>query len=166
MKISAAKSFGLIEGKNQVTVTELAKKILRPKEDGEKERAIKEALAFPPVFAKLLEKFSSSGARIPDASLLSNILHREYNVPDKTSKRVAVVFISSSQFAGGSNASTYNEQPEEENETPEEGKHTGIYIEIRGNNQHKIWIREDSDWDLVESIIKTMRKKKEGLDKV
>lgn len=81
----AAIAFGLIEGGAQaasITATELASKILRPKEEGQDIAAKREAVLRPRVFGEFLRKYDNSP--FPRRDIAQNVLE-ELGVPrDKT----------------------------------------------------------------------------------
>lgn len=81
----AAIAFGLIEGGAQATsiaVTELARRILRPKEEGQDTAAKREAILLPRVFGTFLRRYD--GSPFPRPDIAQNVLE-ELGVPrDKT----------------------------------------------------------------------------------
>ncbi|HUN25022.1 MAG TPA: TIR domain-containing protein [Steroidobacteraceae bacterium] len=71
----AAIAFGLIEGGAQsasITTTDLSKRILKPKEDGEELKAKREAILKPRVFAEFLQKYDRHP--FPRSDLGQNVL--------------------------------------------------------------------------------------------
>lgn len=96
--IGAAKSFGLLEGRGTYTLSELANEYFFPTEEHQPRTALLRALRMPSVFDDLIKRFD--GRRLPSASLLTNIVHREYKVPESWASRVASLFASALRLAG------------------------------------------------------------------
>lgn len=171
MKLSAAKTFGLIEGKDNIKLTDLAKRILQPTSEQEKRDAISEAVNTPPLFNKLLNRFSGQET-LPNLDVLKNILAREYNVPPKTTYRVVSAFIRSIQYVNVMGASTSKEnvaqqesdqdEQEAETQTPyvfEKDAKDAIRIVMPGLDDAIIRIESEEDWDVVDSIIASLKRK-------
>jgi len=163
VKVTAAKSFGLIDGREAVQVTENGRKILRPISDDERQMALKEALLTPPLYNKLISRYANGS--LPDKEILKNILVREYGVPDKSVVQIVGNFIRSVEF--------YNQQygtpleaasratPEEPTAlaTVESADGNAIRIFMPGLDDALIRIETEEDWEVVESIIKSMKRK-------
>lgn len=94
-KLASAKSFGLIEGRTNFSLTEIAKRYYFPTDESDRQNALLDFLAYPPAFQKLIERFD--GSRLPPADILGNILHRELGVPQSWKDRVAGFFIRTAQ---------------------------------------------------------------------
>jgi hypothetical protein len=60
--------------------------------------ALLDAFASPSSFSDLLKRFD--GDKLPTREILSNILHRDFGVPESWKDRVASLFSSSAQFIG------------------------------------------------------------------
>lgn len=97
-RIAALKHFGLIEKKgNQIEFTELAMKILVPKDEAEKKEAIIQSFLTPELFKKL---YDSTSKDIPiKKEDLANIAVREYGVTFRAKQRFISSFINSAEFA-------------------------------------------------------------------
>lgn len=89
--------FGLLERQgNSYRRSELAKRIMYPLDDVEKNTAIIEALRRPRLYEKLLDRFNGQG--LP--SMLPNILTREYTIVEGTAPKAAQFFRDSCEFTG------------------------------------------------------------------
>ncbi|MGO8836688.1 MAG: hypothetical protein ACLQAH_11975 [Limisphaerales bacterium] len=96
-KLASAKSFGLIEGRTDFSLTETAKRYYFPTDESDRQNAVLDFLESPVAFRILVERFD--GSKLPTQEILSNILHREAGVPQSWKDRVAGIFIRSAQFA-------------------------------------------------------------------
>jgi hypothetical protein len=94
-KLASAKSFGLIEGRTNFSLTEIAKRYYFPTDESDRQNALLDFLSYPPAFKKLIERFD--GSKLPPADIIGNILHRELGVPQSWKDRVAGFFIRSAQ---------------------------------------------------------------------
>jgi hypothetical protein len=97
-RISSAKVFGLVEGRGEYELSELAKRFYFPTSDSGKSSALLEIFATPPSFKEILRRFD--GDKLPSREILGNILHREAGIPESWKDRVAAFFNSSAQFVG------------------------------------------------------------------
>jgi hypothetical protein len=97
-RISAARSFGLIVGRSDYTLTDIAKRIFFPINETDKSHAMLAALASPPTFGKIIARFD--GDKLPKKEIVANVLHREYGLPESWKDRVATFFINSVQAVG------------------------------------------------------------------
>ncbi|MFG1286827.1 TIR domain-containing protein [Xanthobacter versatilis] len=82
----AAIAFGLVEGGAQaasISVTDLAKRILRPKSEGEDSKAKREAVLKPRVFNEFLTQYD--GNQLPRIDIAVNVLEEKGVPRDKTS---------------------------------------------------------------------------------
>jgi hypothetical protein len=96
-KLASAKSFGMIEGRTNFSLTEPAKRYYFPTDEAGKQNALLDFLEYPPAFKKLIERFD--GSKLPTTEIIGNILHRECGVPQSWKDRVAGFFIKSAQYA-------------------------------------------------------------------
>lgn len=96
--IAALVHYGLLDRKKDTyALSELAKRIVLPKIDGDRETAIKEALIEPALFRELIQQYE--GAELP--GLLSNILTTpQYGINPRVKDDAAEVFKSSLAYAG------------------------------------------------------------------
>lgn len=96
-KLASAKSYGLIEGRSDFSLTESANRYYFPT-TGETDRknALLDFLEYPPAFKKLIERFD--GSKLPPTDIIGNILHTELDVPESWKDRVAVFFVKSAEF--------------------------------------------------------------------
>jgi hypothetical protein len=97
-RIISAKCFGLLEGRSDYALTELAKHYYFPTSDSDKSQALLECFATPTAFGELIRRFD--GDRLPKREILGNILHRELRVPESWKERAAAFFSNSAQFVG------------------------------------------------------------------
>ena len=97
-RVATAKAFGLIEGRGNYQLTDLAKQYFFPTEDGQKERAYSSFLNMPGVFAELIKKFD--GQKLPASNLIANIVQRELGVSVSWKDRVTSNFLKSAQAVG------------------------------------------------------------------
>ena len=97
--VRSAKYFGLVEQEGDISVnTELAKSICMPISNEEKIQSIQNAFLSCELYSCLLDRFK--GARVPEESTLSNIVHREFEVSATGKNVLAKNFITSLKFAG------------------------------------------------------------------
>lgn len=96
-KLASAKSFGLIDGRTEFSLTENAKRYYFPTDESDKQNALLDFLESPAAFKTLVERFD--GSKLPSQEIISNILHREAGVPPSWKDRVAGIFIRSVQYA-------------------------------------------------------------------
>lgn len=93
-------AFGLIEGGAQaatISITDLARKILRPKEEGEDLLAKREAVLQPRVFGEFLRKYD--GSPFPRADIAQNVLE-ELGVPREKTEGVLEQIDASARSVG------------------------------------------------------------------
>lgn len=91
--ISAARCFGLIEGRIAFVLTDLAKQYYFPTDEFQRRRAELELIASPPAYRKLLQRFD--GNKLPNTDMLANLLLREMEVPESWKVRIASMFLNS-----------------------------------------------------------------------
>lgn len=97
-RISAARCFGIIEGKSAFVLTDAAKRYYFPTTESERSRAIFDFLESPGAFADIIKRFD--GTKLPSREILANIFHRECHVPDSWKDRIASYFSTSVELAG------------------------------------------------------------------
>jgi hypothetical protein len=98
-RISSAKHYGLIDKEGNIFVTTtLAKKILLPTSPEEKQQALIDSFLNFSVFKELCDRYKN--AKLPDESILENILVRSHGISDSSKKSVYNIFIESGKFAG------------------------------------------------------------------
>jgi len=93
-------AFGLIEGGAQsvsISITDLARRILRPKEEGQDLVAKREAVLRPRVFGEFLRKYD--GSPFPRSDIAQNILE-EFGVPREKAEGVLEQIDASAQSVG------------------------------------------------------------------
>lgn len=96
-KVTSAKQFGLliVEGKNY-TLTEKARLILRPKDEGSKKSVLMESFLNPELYKELYEKFG--GQQLPPPETLANILFHDHGLNVNVSSDAAKAFIESAKY--------------------------------------------------------------------
>jgi predicted nucleotide-binding protein len=96
----AAIAFGLIEGGAQaasISITDLARRILRPKEEGQDLSAKREAVLRPRVFGEFLRKYD--GSPFPRSDIAQNVLE-ELGVPREKAEGVLEQIDASARSVG------------------------------------------------------------------
>jgi hypothetical protein len=104
-RIGSARSFGLIEGRGAYHLTDEAKRYFYPAHEGDKERAQLVFLGSPVTFNEIIKRFD--GSRLPGASMLANILHREFGVSESWKDRIASSFIKAAQMVNAVDAQNF-----------------------------------------------------------
>lgn len=98
-RIAAAKLYGMIEAsRNGYRLTDYAKHYFFPSSESEKRTALLMMLKAAPIFAEIIKRFD--GNKLPTPDLLSNVLLREFRVPDSWKDRVARFFMKAVSDAG------------------------------------------------------------------
>jgi hypothetical protein len=96
--VSSAKHYNLVvQEKDMVINTELAKHLCMPLSEDEKVQNLKKAFFSLAVYTTLYERFK--GGIVPEESTLSNLLHREFGVSVTGKDVLARNFISSLKFS-------------------------------------------------------------------
>lgn len=96
VKIGSLTHFGLLSRKGGAYhISELGKRILVPRDDVEKQRAIVEAAGTPALYGRLQKEWAEKA--LPQ--MLENFLQRDYGVTSKNAPSVAEVFRSTMTFA-------------------------------------------------------------------
>lgn len=95
--IASLVHFGLLErtGPAIYRISELGKRLLMPRDDGEYKEALAEAVQRPGLYQKLFTRFG--GEAVP--TMLPNILAREFGVWPGSSEDVASIFRASAEYA-------------------------------------------------------------------
>lgn len=98
-RISSGKQFGLLVADNgRLSMTQMAKEILFPRENEEMQHALKLAFANPPLYKALISAFK--GRVLPEVSSLSNRLLHEFDIEPNAKGRAARNFLRSAEYAG------------------------------------------------------------------
>lgn len=98
-RLATSRAYGLIDGgRNGYRLTEAAKRYLFPSSDEEKRLALLMLIKANPIFAGIIKRFD--GTKIPTTELLSNVLFREFKVPESWKTRVARFFLKAAEQAG------------------------------------------------------------------
>jgi hypothetical protein len=97
--LSAARQFGLLNLTGSgYTLSPLAREIIHPVDPAEVSRLHRQALLKPPLYAELAERLA--GQRVPDASILGNVLYHNHNIIASAKQSAAEAFLESARFAG------------------------------------------------------------------
>jgi hypothetical protein len=97
--LSAARQFGLLNlTGNGYTLSPLAREILHPVDLAEVPRLHRQALLKPPLYGELAERLT--GKRVPDATILGNVLYHNHNIIASAKQSAAEAFLESARFAG------------------------------------------------------------------
>ena len=98
-RISACKQYGFITTSNStIQLTEIARSILHPTSENEKQLAMIKAFRNPPLYAKLIERFSDKA--LPIKTHLANILMADYKIVKSVKDTAADCFLSSAESLG------------------------------------------------------------------
>lgn len=99
-KIASAKTYGMIDGKSALQLTETAKSYFFPTNDPEKEKAIAllKFYSSPGAYGALIEAYD--GSKPPPMEVLANILGQKYNIPESWVNRIATWFLRAGVTAG------------------------------------------------------------------
>jgi len=121
--LAALKHFGLLEDtgtakERRVRLTDLARRIIRDKREGSKERvrAIREAALSPPIYAKLWHEWGSEGD-LPSHSTMAYELEHKWEFNPNAIEGFIRDFLSTIEFAGLESADTVEEETPGEAET-------------------------------------------------
>jgi hypothetical protein len=97
--LSAARQFGLVNlTADGYALSPLAREILHPVDPAELPRLHCQALLKPPLYAELAERLA--GKRVPDATILGNVLYHNHNIIASSKQSAAEAFLESARFAG------------------------------------------------------------------
>ncbi len=98
-KVSSSKQFGLIKSSaGTVELTEVAKILLYPTDDGKIKETLNSCFSSPPLYKKLIEKYKEQA--LPTEEKLGNILFQEYGITRSAKDVAAKRFIESAEYVG------------------------------------------------------------------
>jgi hypothetical protein len=99
-KIASAKTYGMIDGKATLQLTEAAKSYFFPTQDPEREKAqaLLKFFASPGAFNALID--AHDGSKPPSQEIVANIFSQKYGVPGSWASRVAGWFFRAGVTAG------------------------------------------------------------------
>ena len=98
-RLSAARQFGLLSlTGDRYTLSPLARAILHPVDPGALNGLYRQALLKPPLYAELAGRLA--GKRVPEATILGNILYHNHQIIDSAKQAAAEAFLESARFAG------------------------------------------------------------------
>jgi hypothetical protein len=97
-RLSAAKTFGIIQGWGTYGFTELGRSYFYPQSEKARKTAILAMFSTPSSFKFLLDRFD--GEKIPATDFIGNLLHSELNISESWKDRVVQAFNRSAHFAG------------------------------------------------------------------
>ncbi|WZO99148.1 hypothetical protein EP7_000746 [Isosphaeraceae bacterium EP7] len=97
--LSAARQFGLLAlSGDGYSLTPLARSILHPVEPADLPRLRRKALLESPLYSELATRLG--GKRVPDVTILGNILYHHHQIIAKAKDVAAESFVDSARFAG------------------------------------------------------------------
>lgn len=159
-KIAAARRYGLIEGKGEIRVTMLAKRILHPPKEGEDKKAMAEAVLHVPLFKEIEERFDSN---LPPKSTFSNILHLEYEVPLNLKNRVANAVIKNREIMESAGAEKKVDSENNEIEETQVDTKSAFPLKIVTKvGKFEFDINDTTDWEAVDAVVKMLKNKWEN----
>ena len=98
-RLSAARQFGLLSLDGEgYALTPLARSILHPTDPADLPRLRRQALLEPPLYAELAQRLTEK--RVPDASILANILYHHHSIIATAKQQAAESFLESARAAG------------------------------------------------------------------
>lgn len=188
--IAGAAKYGLIStGKGEVTATSLYKEIKYAYSEAEKEKYLQTALLHVPLFAEIFERFK--GKKVP-IEILDKILIKECDVNNQIADTVGRYFIDGARSAGlltadmvlkkdleatevdagddvvtdskQGQATSVNEVPTDDLVVPPNVDLNNYRVNVSGPGINTtITIMELEDLEIVEVVLKKVRKKLEGV---
>jgi len=169
-KVNAAKSFGLLEGKKEVQLTNLARRIVQPINSTEHDEALFEAFTKPSLYNKLWDRFVPNKMPFPGPQPLTNLLIREYHIPQKIADRIAGIFLRSVQMVSATTTATQSptvtNEPRTVPEAPSEtqGWSPAIFvISMQAPGFFTtVTIESDEDWETVNAALASLKRKWEA----
>jgi hypothetical protein len=96
--VASAKTYGIVDGLQELCLTELGREYYFPLSDDGKRSAELAFLAQPPAFEYLIKRFD--GSRLPSPNILANELGRNCGVSESWRNRAASFFINTAQDLG------------------------------------------------------------------
>lgn len=124
-QIASAKRWGLIDGHGVLKLTELAKKILFPKNEGEVEEAKRDAFDNVEFFKNIYERFEGN---FPEDKLFKNILIREHQLkPQEAIKVVNLIKDAVSGLSANEEMSNHKETSASNRKTKDTGEFSGFF---------------------------------------
>lgn len=96
--IASAKSFGIVTGRGDYTLSDPAKKYYTPHNEQDAAIGLLAFVQSPVPFQKLIKRFD--GDKLPGLKFIANILQSEGDVPKSWSARAASLFVQAAKFAG------------------------------------------------------------------
>lgn len=97
-RLSACKTFGIVEGWGEYSLTESGRKYFYPQSENDVKASLLKMFCTPPAFDFIIKRFD--GEKLPTSNIMGNIFHQELGIPDSWKDRVAQIFTRSAYFAG------------------------------------------------------------------
>jgi hypothetical protein len=97
-RVSSAKAFGLIVGRSDYSLSEVARRYYSPTSEHDRSNALLDFLAAPTSFREIIRLFD--GDQLPNRMILANIFSEKLKVPESWKERAAAFFENSAQFIG------------------------------------------------------------------
>lgn len=99
-KIASSKTYGLLDGKSALQLTDAARSYFIPtvNPDKEKAAALLKFFSSPGAFQVLIE--AHDGSKPPGSEIMGNVLGQTYGIPESWTRRVAAFFLRAGISAG------------------------------------------------------------------
>jgi len=99
-KVASTKTYGLIDGRITLQLTDVARQYFFPTEEGDhvRKRCLFKFFSFPGLFTELIDLYD--GSRLPAVQIISNLIGEKYGIPESWKGRIASYFLKSSTFIG------------------------------------------------------------------
>lgn len=95
-RLSSCKTFGIIDGWGEYSLTDLGRMLFYPQNDIDAQDAKFAMFSTPVAFAFIIKRFD--GERLPPTNIMGNIFHQELGIPDSWKDRVAQIFARSANY--------------------------------------------------------------------
>ena len=99
-KVASGKTYGLIDGRITLQLTEVARQYFFPTEEGDhiKKRCLFKFFASPGLFKELIDLYD--GSKPPSVQIISNLVGEKYGIPESWKGRIASYFLKSATYIG------------------------------------------------------------------
>ncbi|GEM_PF-3833379 len=172
IQMASLRRWGLVEGRGEMQLTPLYKRIIAPNYEGDDLKAKQEAFLSVPLFKNIYDKYREHG--LPKDEYFSNALANEYNLNDRNRSIVSNIvrtFIAENFPRYGEQSikedtvvqSQISEKKPEGNADPfiPTPNLEGFEVELRitGKYPLKLIIEDETDWEVVEKQISAAKEK-------
>lgn len=171
-KLTGARRYGLVEGTDPIKITKMAQEILNPvRAEEDTELKIKAVLSIP-LFNKI---YSTYGSDLPNNKILSGILLREHQVPQKSID--GTIRVLKQNLKALPDLSKVKDNPnnllqldEDSSEIKQElglnapeikkfGKNRFIVQVVSPFDNYTKEVTDEIDWSVIEAVVKGMKEK-------